>query len=97
MSGVPCGPAAPAALPHPALPAPPPHPALDAELLEHLSPALALPDPPAVPAPLPPHPLGAVGHLPVAVSHARGFPAALPVVPLRERAVPRSAAPRRAP
>ena len=40
---------------------------------------------------------GAVGRRSVAVSHARGFPAALPVVPLRERAVPRSAAPRRAP
>ncbi|XP_015149542.2 POU domain, class 4, transcription factor 3 [Gallus gallus] len=81
MSGVPCGPAAPAALPHPALPAPPPHPALDAELLEHLSPALALPDPPAVPAPLPPHPLGAVGHLPVAVGPPGGPAPPLPAAP----------------
>ncbi|XP_041872018.1 POU domain, class 4, transcription factor 3 [Corvus kubaryi] len=62
MSGVPC---AAAALPHPAAltahPHPLPHPALDGgDLLEHLSPSLAvagLAEPPALPAPLPPPPL----------------------------------------
>ncbi|KAM6322350.1 POU domain, class 4, transcription factor 3 [Podargus strigoides] len=60
MSGVPC-----AALPPPAAlaahPLPHPLPALDGgDLLEHLSPSLALgglPEPSALPAPLPPHPL----------------------------------------
>ncbi|XP_064017368.1 POU domain, class 4, transcription factor 3 [Pogoniulus pusillus] len=69
MSGVPC---ATAALPHPAtLPHPLPHPTLDGgDLLEHLSPSLAvggLPEPPALPAPLPPPPLPAAGPLPVGV------------------------------
>ncbi|NXV53706.1 PO4F3 factor, partial [Uria aalge] len=62
MSGVPC---AAAALPHPAAlaahPHPLPHPALDGgDLLDHLSPSLAvggLPEPPALPAPLPPLPV----------------------------------------
>ncbi|NWY12444.1 PO4F3 factor, partial [Aphelocoma coerulescens] len=81
MSGVPC---AAAALPHPAAltahPHPLPHPALDGgDLLEHLSPSLAvagLAEPPALPAPLPPPPLpgAAAGPLPVPVG-APGGPA----------------------
>nr|XP_047913427.1 POU domain, class 4, transcription factor 3 [Anser cygnoides] len=54
MSSVPCAPAAPAALPHPAALTSHPHhaahPALDGDLLEHLSPSLAvggLAEPPA--------------------------------------------------
>ncbi|NXL29296.1 PO4F3 factor, partial [Glaucidium brasilianum] len=70
MSGVPC-----AALPHLAAhPHPLPHPALDGgDLLDHLSPSLAvggLPEPPA----LPPHPLAAAGPLAVAVGPPGGPP-----------------------
>ncbi|XP_050167966.1 POU domain, class 4, transcription factor 3 [Myiozetetes cayanensis] len=82
MSGVPC---AAAALPHPAAlaahPHPLPHPALDGgDLLEHLSPSLAvagLAEPSALPAPLPPPPplpAAAAGPLPVPVG-APGGPA----------------------
>ncbi|CAM9487030.1 unnamed protein product, partial [Bubo scandiacus] len=72
MSGVPC-----AALPHLAAhPHPLPHPALDGgDLLDHLSPSLAvggLPEPPA----LPPHPLAAAGPLAVAVGPPGGAAAA---------------------
>ncbi|XP_075622789.1 POU domain, class 4, transcription factor 3 [Balearica regulorum gibbericeps] len=88
MSGVPC---AAAALPHPAAlaahPHPLPHPALDGgDLLEHLSPSLAvggLPEPPALPAPLPPHPLAAAGPLAVAVGPPGG-PAPPPAAPEAE-------------
>ncbi|XP_030315072.1 POU domain, class 4, transcription factor 3 [Calypte anna] len=86
MSGVPC----PAALPHPHLaahPHPLPHPALDGgDLLDHLSPSLAvggLPEPTALPAPLPPHPLATAGPLPVGVGPPGG-PAPPPVTPETE-------------
>ncbi|XP_051487177.1 POU domain, class 4, transcription factor 3 [Apus apus] len=87
MSGVPC----PAALPHPAAlaahPHPLPHPALDGgDLLEHLSPSLAvggLAEPPALPAPLPPHPLAAAGPLAVGVGPPGG-PAPPPTAPEAE-------------
>ncbi|KAM6116355.1 POU domain, class 4, transcription factor 3 [Pterocles gutturalis] len=91
MSGVPC-----AALPHPAAlaahPHPLPHPALDGgDLLDHLSPSLAvggLPEPPALPGPLPPHPLAAAGPLPVGVG-----PPAVGVGPPGGPAPPPPAAP----
>ncbi|KAK4814086.1 hypothetical protein QYF61_008181 [Mycteria americana] len=90
MSGVPCAalphPAALAAHPHP-LPHPHPHPALDGgDLLEHLSPSLAvggLAEPPALPAPLPPHPLAAAGPLAVGVGPPGG-PAPPPAAPEAE-------------
>ncbi|KAM9184734.1 POU domain, class 4, transcription factor 3 [Mergus octosetaceus] len=88
MSSVPCTSAAPAALPHPAALTSHPHhaahPALDADLLEHLSPSLAvggLPEPPAVPAPLPPHPLGAMGHLAMGMGPPGGPAPPLPAAP----------------
>ncbi|KAM9603400.1 POU domain, class 4, transcription factor 3 isoform 1-T1 [Morphnus guianensis] len=86
MSGVPCA----AALPHPAAlaahphPLPLPHPALDGgDLLEHLSPSLAvggLAEPPALPAPPPPAagPLAVGAGPPAAGVGPPGGPAAPP-------------------
>ncbi|KAM8799141.1 POU domain, class 4, transcription factor 3 [Eudromia elegans] len=88
MSSVPCGSgSAGAALPLPAaLPPLAVHAPLDADLLEHLSPALAvggLGEPPAAPPPppLPPHPLGAMGPLAMGMGPPAGPAPPLPAPP----------------